>query len=185
MKLLDGVIVSSLMLLFVVTADVAGQQHVRAALQVVNERRAAPPFRLANASGRVVRLSDFRGKPVVLNLWATECRGCRAELPAFIELDRVYKDKGLVVIGVSMDVMYEDLKTVREGWARVKPFIKSRRMNYTILLDDGSVEKAFDVTALPATYLIDRSGRTAATYIGVVEPADLENNVKTLLTERR
>jgi thiol-disulfide isomerase/thioredoxin len=131
-----------------------------------------------------VRLSDFRGKPVLLNLWATECGGCRQELPTFAGLARSYKDKGLAVIGVSMDVMYEDLKGTQEGWARVKPFVDAHGLKYTILVDDGTVERGLRVTALPATYLIDRKGRLAATYIGVVDAADLEANIRTVVAER-
>jgi len=83
-----------------------------------------------------------------------------------------------------MDIMYEDLKSADEGWARVKPFLPAHGIQYPIVLDDGTVEKAFNVTALPATYLIDRSNRVAATYIGVVDAANLEANVKALLAER-
>jgi hypothetical protein len=72
----------------------------------------------------------------------------------------------------------------QEGWARVKPFVAAKGIKYSILLDDGSVEKAFKVTALPATYLIDRAGRLAATYIGVVDPVDLEANIKTIVAEQ-
>jgi len=171
-------------LMFVAGVGAIGQQAVRAPLGNVEDRPAAPSFGLANASGKVVRLSGFRGKPVVLNLWATECGGCRAELPAFVQMDQRYKDKGLMVVGVSLDIMYSDLKNAAEGWAHVKPFVKTKGITYSILLDDGSVEKAFKVTALPATYLIDRAGRIAATYIGVVDPVDLEANIKTLLSER-
>jgi peroxiredoxin len=161
-----------------------GQQAIRARVQSEKDRLAAPSFRLANASGRLVKLSDFRGKPVVLNLWATECGGCRAELPAFMQMDQRYRGKGLAVVGVSLDIMYSDLKNSTEGWARVKPFIKAKGIGYTTLLDDGSVERVFNVTALPATYLIDRAGRIAVTYIGVVDPSDLEANIKTILSER-
>jgi cytochrome c biogenesis protein CcmG/thiol:disulfide interchange protein DsbE len=121
---------------------------------------------------------------VVLNLWATECGGCKTELPTFVEMNRVYKDKGLVVVGVSMDIMYSDLRNAKQGWGQVNPFVKAHGIDYPILLDDGSVEKAFKVTALPATYLVDRAGRIAASYVGVVDPSDLERNIKTLLAER-
>jgi len=161
-----------------------GQKN-QARLRDVQDRSVSPSFRLADTSGKSVRLSDFRGKPVVLNFWATECGGCRQELPTFVALSRAYNDTGLTVVGVSMDISYEDLKNADEGWARVKPFIAAHGMKYQIVLDDGSAEKAFDVTALPATYLVDRSGRIAATYIGVVvDPANLEANIKTLLAER-
>lgn len=177
----------SLLLLSVVAfVGALGQQKTtQAALRDVKDRSAAPSFRLADASGQSVRLADFRGKPVVLNFWATECGGCRQELPTFVDVSRTYQDRGLTVVGVSMDVMYEDLKNADEGWARVRPFIAAHGMTYRIVLDDGSAEKAFSITALPATYLVDRSGRIAATYIGVVvDPANLEANIKTLLAER-
>ena len=79
---------------------------------------------------------------------------------------------------------FSDLKSPAEGWARVTPFAASHGLTYPILLDDGSVEQAFKVTALPATYLVDRAGRIAATYIGVVDAANLEANIKVVLAER-
>ena len=173
---------SALLLSLVATA--AGQQTVRSTLRTPPDRPVAPSFTLSDAGNRHVRLEDFRGKPVVLNLWATECGGCKTELPTFVELSRLYKDTGLIVLGVSMDIMYSDLKNAKEGWDRVNPFVKTHEIEYPILLDDGSVEKAFKVTALPATYLIDRTGRIAASYIGVVDPGDLEANIKALLAER-
>jgi peroxiredoxin len=184
-KRLTKLTVSSLWLLsFVAAVGATTQQTIRATVRMVKDRSAAPSFGLANASGKVVHLSDFRGKPVVLNLWATECGGCRAELLTFVQVSDKYNGQGLTVLGVSMDIMYEDLKNATEGWARVKPFVAAHGIKYPILLDDGSVEKVFNVTALPATYLIDRAGRIAATYIGVVDSTDLEANLKTILAER-
>lgn len=161
-----------------------GQQTVRSAVRTAADRPAAPSFSLSDAASRHVGLQDFRGKPVVLNLWATECGGCQTELPTFVEMNRTYKNKGLVVVGVSMDIMYSDLRNAKQGWGQVNPFVKAHGIGYPILLDDGSVEKAFKVTALPATYVIDRTGRIAASYVGVVDPSDLETNIKTLLAER-
>jgi peroxiredoxin len=159
------------------------QTPVKAALQPAASRQPAPAFRLHDATGRTVELSAFLGKVVVLNLWATDCGGCKAELPSFVALDRGYRDRGVAVIGVSMDVMYEDLKSPAEGWARVTPFAAAHGMRYTVVLDDGSVEKAYKLTAMPATYLIDAHGRVAATYVGIVDAADLEANVKALLRD--
>jgi peroxiredoxin len=185
MKCLTRWTISSLCLLsFVAAVGAAQQQTTRATVRIVKDRPAAPSFGLADASGKLVHLTDFRGKPVVLNLWATDCGGCRAELPTFVEVSQRYKGPGLTVLGVSMDIMYADLKNATEGWARVKPFVAAHGMKYPILLDDGSVEKVFHVTALPATYLIDRAGRIAATYIGVVDSTDLEANIRTILAER-
>jgi peroxiredoxin len=162
----------------------ADQQPVQAALQPSEARQAAPFFQLRDVSGKTVALSEFTGKAVVLNLWATECAGCRAELPTFVELHDAYKNRALTVIGVSMDVMYEDLKTTAEAWARVTPFARAHGLAYTILVDDGAVEKAYKVTAMPATYLIDKRGRIAATYIGIVDSADIKGKVKTLIADR-
>jgi len=171
----------SAILLTIVSLVGAQGKTIQATLRDTNDRPTAPVFRLENGSGKTVRLSDFRGKPVVLNFWATECGGCKEELPVFMDLSRT---QGLSVIGVSMDIMYSDLKNAAEGLARVKPFVAARGLKYEIALDDGSAEKAFNVTALPATYLIDRSGRVAATYIGVVDAANLQANVKAILAER-
>jgi peroxiredoxin len=173
-------------LLSLLATDVVGAQQktVRAELHSPADRKTAPSFQLRDSSGETIRLAQFRGKPVVINLWATDCGGCKKELPVFVELDRGYKAKGLTIIGVSMDILYSDLKTPEEGWGRVKPFAMSHGLLYPIVLDDGSVEKAYNVTALPATYLIDRTGRIAATYVGIVDAANLTANVKRLLAER-
>jgi peroxiredoxin len=165
-------------------AGAVQQKTVQANLQAVADREDAPAFSLADAAGHVRHLADYRGKPVVVNLWATDCGGCKAELPSFVTLSQRYKSRGVTVVGVSLDIMYEDLKSAAEGWARVTPFAAAHGLTYPILLDDGSVEKAFKVTAMPATYLIDRSGRIAATYIGVVDGDNLEANLKTVLAER-
>ena len=133
------------------------QKIVQAAVQPAADRPAAPGFSLADASGHVRHLADYRGKPVVVNLWATDCGGCKAELPSFVTLNQRYKSRGVIVVGVSLDIMYEDLKNAAEGWARVTPFAAAHGLTYPSLLDDGSMEKAFKVTAMPATYLIDRS----------------------------
>lgn len=166
------------------TAFLTAQQAIRAELLAQKDRTVAPSFRLADSGSKPVQLSDFRGKPVVLNFWATECGGCKVELPTFVSLGGTYKNEGLIVLGVSMDIMYSDLKDAAAGWSQVKPFLRTRRLEYPIVLDDGSAEKAFNVTAIPATYLIDRSGRIAATYIGVVDPKDIETNVRALPEER-
>jgi len=165
------------------TSRGVNQHTVQAALRATAERQPAPSFQLRDGSGKAVGLSDFHGKLVVLNLWATECGGCKAELPTFVELHRTYVSQGLAVVGISMDVMYENLKNTDEAWARVRPFAAAHGLGYAILIDDGSVEKAYNVTAMPATYLIDKRGRIAAKYIGVVDSSDLKANVRTLLAE--
>jgi len=76
-----------------------------------------------NSSGKNVNLSDFHGKVVLLDFWATDCGGCKLEIPWYMEFDRAYKSKGLAVVGVSMDILYEGLKNAEQGWTKVKPFV--------------------------------------------------------------
>jgi len=160
-------------------ADISAQLEREAA------RRQAPDFALRDAKGKSVTLSSFRGKPVLLDLWATKCGGCIKERPYFVDIHRAYGSKGLAVIGVSMDILYEDLKGPAEAWSLVKPFVAGHHIEYPILMGDDGFTKSYSVTALPVTYLIDQRGRIAATYTGVVDRLDLEKNVKALLDEHR
>jgi thiol-disulfide isomerase/thioredoxin len=171
------------LLLSALLAGAAGQKTIRAVLQRPAERKMAPAFRLLSASGEATGPSSYRGKVVLLDFWATECGGCRAEIPDFIEFAAAYKSKGLAVVGVSLDIMYENLKDAHEGWNRVKPFVREHGVNYPILMGDGPVSKLYDIQAMPATYLIDKQGRIAATYTGIVDKNDVEANIKTLLRE--
>ena len=156
---------------------------VRAVLQPVKQRRPASAFTLIDDAGKKVTLSAYRGKVLLLNFWATECGGCRVEIPYFIEFALAYRKNGLAVVGVSLDVSYENLKDSDEGWSRIKPFVRTYKVNYPILMGNDQVMKLYDIQALPLTYLIDRRGRIAATYTSLVDKNDIETNLKTLLVE--
>jgi peroxiredoxin len=122
-------------------------------------RQLAPDFALKDAGGRTVRLSDYRGKVVLLDFWATWCGGCRTEVPWFTEFQRDYGSRGFTVVGVSMD---ND-----DGWSVVKPFVAQRQINYPILLgNDGTAQLYGGLNALPVALLVDRDGRIAATHVG-------------------
>jgi len=162
-----------------------GQQDVHAALISAANRKPAPTFQLVTDSGRTIRTSDYRGRVVLLNFWATECGGCVLEIPSFIEIEKAYKDKGFSAIGVSMDILYESLKDTNEAWAKVRPFMAKRGINYTIAMGDDAISKAYALNAFPATYLIDKSGRIAVAYVGVVVNKDnVATNIKHLLSEQ-
>jgi thiol-disulfide isomerase/thioredoxin len=88
------------------TADAAGQQNVHAAIVPQTSRQAAPAFGMPDSSGKKVQLSDYRGKVVLLNFWATECGGCKLEVPWFVELESAHKSDSFTVVGVSMDTSY-------------------------------------------------------------------------------
>lgn len=174
----------TLLLLASATPAVFAQQDVHAALIAANDRKPAPAFDLANATGKKIRISDYRGKVVLLNFWATDCGGCVLEIPSFISIQAAYKDKAFTAVGISMDIFYEDLKNADEAWGKVTPFVSSHKINYPILMGDQSVSDAYGLRAFPATYLIDKSGRVAATYVGVVSKDNVEANVDKLLLER-
>src|SRR5579859_5580056 len=162
-----------------------GQQDVHAALIPPANRKAAPAFQLVTADGTKTQISDYRGKVVLLNFWATDCGGCVLEIPSIIDLQKAYKDKGYTAVGVSMDISYEGLKDANEAWGRVRPFMAKHGINYPIVMGDDAISKAYSLNAFPATYLIDKSGKIAAAYVGVLINKDtVATNVKGLLLER-
>ncbi len=138
------------------------------------ERSAAPTFSLENASGRAVSLDDYRGEVVVLNFWATWCHGCKAELPWFVQFEKRYGSRGLTVVGASTDA---------EGWQKVRPFLAKKPLNYPVVIADENLTKAYGLESMPMTVLIDRQGRVAATYRGVIDRAACDRAIQTLLLE--
>jgi thiol-disulfide isomerase/thioredoxin len=122
---------------------------------------------------------------VLLDFWATNCGGCKVEIPWFIEFQKSYGPAGLQAVGMSMDVQYDALKGgAAEGWSHVKPWLKAHPVNYPIVMADDAAMNAYGITALPVTFLIDRQGRIAAAYGGLVDKNDIERNIKALLAER-
>jgi peroxiredoxin len=166
------------------TIVTAASKGVTATLRRVQQRKLAPDFALRDAVGKTVRLSDYRGRVVLLDFWATKCGGCVEEIPWFIEIAQMFSAKGLATLGVSEDIAYENLKGSDEAWALVKPFVRDHKVPYPVLIDDRHVSTSYNIQALPLTYLIDRQGRVAAMYAGLVDRADIEANIQTLLFER-
>ena len=163
--------------------SLAHAADIRVALETRSARKPAPDGGLLDASGKSVPLSAFKGKPLLLDLWATKCGGCIKEIPWFIEIHHAYASRGLAVVGISMDILYEDLKGPAEAWSLVNPFVAAHKVDYPILMGDDGITKRYSVSALPVTYLIDRRGRIAATYVGIVDRANIEANINTLLAE--
>ncbi len=137
------------------------------------DRRPAPEFALKDADGKTVHLSDYKGKVVLLDFFATWCGPCKVEIPWFIEMERKHKDRGLAVLGVSMD---------DEGWDVVKPFLSTLGVNYRVLIGNDSTAQMYGgVDALPTTFLIDRNGKIAAIHIGLASKKDFDDGIETLL----
>lgn len=153
----------------------ADQPHVSAALEPVSKRQPAPIFILTDSTGKTVRLEDYRGKVVLLDFWATWCTGCKHEIPWFVEFSKQYGEKGLVVVGVSLD---------DDGWKTLRPFLADHPIPYTIVLGDEATAKSFGIEAMPDTFLIDRDGKIAAAYRGgLVDREDVDRNLKALTTK--
>src|SRR6202012_5404663 len=130
-----------------VLPDLYGQQDKPAALTARESRKPAPDFELVTEDGKKMHLSDYRGKVVLLNFWATDCGGCVLEIPSFIEIEKTYKEKGFAVVGVAMDISYEGLKDANEAWARVRPFMAQKGINYRIAMGDDAIAKKYALNA--------------------------------------
>jgi thiol-disulfide isomerase/thioredoxin len=123
-------------------------------------------------------LESLRGKVVILDFWATWCGPCKMEIPGFESLETKYRDRGLEVVGVSIDPI-----THAGGGASVAPFMKSMNINYTIwMVNSQAALSGFDaIQSIPTTYLIDRSGKVVNRYVGAHPNTVFENDVKPLL----
>jgi cytochrome c biogenesis protein CcmG/thiol:disulfide interchange protein DsbE len=137
----------------------------------------APSFTLQDLKGNQVSLSDFKGKVVVLDFWATWCPPCVKEIPHFIELYEQYKDRGFAMVGISLD---------RKGISVVKSFALKYQVNYPILMADGQVQKAYGgIPSIPTTFVIDKAGNIRQKYVAYRDKAVFEADIKKLLAEAK
>jgi peroxiredoxin len=137
--------------------------------------QAAPDFTLESLDGKTVRLSDFRGKGVLLNFWATWCQPCKIEMPWFAELQKQYGPQGLQIVGVAMD----DASPKEIG-----EFAHDLGVNYPILVGKEEVGNAYGgVQFLPATFYIGRDGKVVDKVFGLKGRGEIEDSIKKALAE--
>jgi len=140
---------------------------------IIMKASPAPDFTLESLDGKSVRLSDLRGKAVLLNFWATWCGPCKIETPWLVELQNQYGSQGLQVIGVAMD---------DSGKEDIAKFAKDMGVNYPVLLGKEAVGDAYGgVPALPESFFIGRDGKIVDKIIGLKGKGEIEDSIKKAL----
>lgn len=140
--------------------------------------QAAPDFTLKDLQGRSGKLSDYRGKVLILDFWATWCGPCRMLIPHFKALHDQYKDSGFEVIGIAMD---------HGGTKVVKPFVEKHEIKYLNFIGTNEVAMKYGgLRGIPTTFIITRDGRIYKKYVGVPpNPRDtFETDIKSLLSQK-
>lgn len=133
----------------------------------------APKFSLKDVNGIEKKLSDFKGKVIIIDFWATWCPPCREEIPHFIDLYNQYKEQGLEVIGIALDMQGEKV---------VPGFVLKNKINYTILLGNEEVSDLYGgIRAIPTTFIVDKDGNIRKKYIGYNDKEVFERDIKELL----
>ena len=136
------------------------------------EHSLAPDFSLPQLNGERLILSDYRGKVVLLDFWATWCDPCREEVPHFVELQNKYRDQGFQMIGVSMDDSPEP----------VRDFYQQFKMNYPVVMGNARTGELYGgVLGLPIAFLVGRDGRIYSKHTGPIDTSSLDQEIAALL----
>ena len=137
--------------------------------------KSAPNFQLTTLDGKQVSLSDYRGKAVLLNFWATWCGPCRIEMPWFVDLQKKYEPQGFEIVGVAMD---------DSGEKAIRDFTQQIGTNYTILLVKDAVGDAYGVEGMPTTFFIGRDGKVIDQTLGLASKKELEERIQQSISSR-
>jgi thiol-disulfide isomerase/thioredoxin len=141
---------------------------------MANAKPANFDFTVKDVDGNQVPLSAYKGKVVILNFWATWCGPCKAEIPGFVRLQEKYRDKGLVIVGYSVDDTAE----------KAKAYAAEYKMNYPILLGEGreDVQDAYGpIWGIPASFIISKDGKVCKKHMGIAPEAVFEKEVLALM----
>ena len=126
----------------------------------VSTTRAAldPPtdFELKSLNGKLVRLSSFKGKAVLINFWASWCKPCQDEIPDLVALYKKYKGRGFEILGISLD----------KDQGKVAPFVKNYNMNYIILFGNAKLAQQWAIRGVPVSFFINREGKITEYFFG-------------------
>jgi peroxiredoxin len=138
--------------------------------------KAAPDFSLPTTTGQTMKLSDFQGKAVLLNFWATWCEPCKVEMPWFVDLQKKYGPQGLQVVGVAMD---------DSSPKDIGAFAQKMGVNYPILIGKEEVGAQYGgLEYLPSTFYINRNGKIIEHAFGLVSRSEIEANIEKALGQQ-
>ena len=141
---------------------------------VSSSRQRLPEVTFTDAQGRPVAVSALRGKVVLLTFWTTTCGQCQTEMSWFADFQHTYRDRNLVVLGVSLD---------QEGWSRVNPFLEHRPIHYDIVVARREVTQPIIGASIPTTLIVDRRGRIAVRHIGYCSKGEYQRDLEKVLAE--
>ena len=159
------------------TQPVARIDPNSAPLYPAHKKTLAPDFKVTLVNGEPFRLSDLEGKIVLINIWATWCPPCREETPELVSLYTEYKDKGLTVLGVSVD---------EQGKSVVLPFIRKFHVTYPIYIDKDKtvLNKYGPIMGIPTSYIIGKRGYIRYYALGPLTKKELEPRIQQLLKDK-
>lgn len=158
----------------VASHDAAALDAVQSGACMADAKPANLDFTVKDLDGRDVSLTEFKGKVILLNFWATWCGPCKAEIPGFVELQDQYGKDGLVVVGYSVD----------DEPDKARAFANEFKMNYPILLGLGreDIQEAYGpIWGIPASFIISRDGMVCKKHLGIAPKAVFEKEIKALL----
>ncbi|GIN90901.1 peroxiredoxin family protein [Siminovitchia terrae] len=138
-------------------------------LSEVKEGKMAPDFELVTLNGETVKLSDYRGKKVILNFWATWCPPCRAEMPHMQNFYEQNKDNGIEIVAVNLTKM-------DKGRMEIDKFVKEYGLTFDIPLDEeGDIGMQYQAFTIPTSYIIDTNGKIASKVVGPMDEPTMES----------
>lgn len=158
--------------ILLVFQPVFASHQVTAGQLAAAQAEVAPAFQLKDLRGRTIRLSDYKGKVVLINFWATWCAPCQAEMPELVKLQREYASRGLQVIGITCPP---------ERRGNVRRVAQKFRLNYPVLFGTREITRIYEAEdVLPVTIIVDRDGNVRGRIPGILEPEEFKEKVATL-----
>jgi len=151
---------------------ITAEDESESAAEAAGGRKPAPDFTVKDSNGKDIKLSDMRGKPTVVNFWASWCPPCRSEMPHF---NKVYKE-----IGNEVNFMMIDLPGGGETQKVSEKFLKDQGLSFPVYYDTtGEASSEYDVNAIPTSIFIDKDGNIASTYTGAMSLETLRKGIET------